>query len=607
MFHCAKNPHTDRLYLPTKWNNKNLKDMKNQSTIALFTFLSKKLQYSGLKVLSRIDGQNFIYDASDTDMEDDRRPRRKRTMEYSDGQIDEIIEQIDDFAEYLNLTTLETVALVALFTIQIEDNDRSDIDALCRFFDTPLMDLLPLKAIIPRLYDKGYFKQKYESRGRFRRMCSRMDPVLEDAILNNKPFAISPKEEIDRYKFCIAITELANKRQDEDMPTDSFLNEMTSMEEEHKDLKFVQNTIKKLKEPESRALFYIICCCHISSENTNIEDLVETIYDDHSKRYFVASKFMNDTHPLIKKCLVEKKPATFFSRTSLTLLNDGKRLLFEKDYDTVCDRDIDDGSIIKPEKIDKKQLFFSDELTEKVLFLQNSLEEKRLKTIRARLKEKSMPQGMTAIFYGLPGTGKTETAMQLAKATGRKVMHVDISKAKTCWYGESQKLVKRIFINYAEKCRTEKLKPILLFNEADALFGKRSENVNHSTEQTDNAIQNIILEEMEKLDGIMIATTNLSNNLDDAFERRFLFKIKFDKPTIEAKRNIWKSKLPALSDDDCDRLATKFDYTGGEIDNVVRKFTMKEILEDAQADYQTIANLCMDEKLNKQTRPTVGY
>lgn len=581
--------------------------MKNQSTIALFTFLSKKLQYSGLKVLSRIDSQKFIYDASDDDMEEDRRPRRKRAMEYSKGQVDEIIGQIDDFAEYLNLTTLETVVLVALFTMQMEDNDRSDIDALCRFFDTPLLNLLPLKTYMTELSNKGYFKQKTESRGRFRRVCSKLDPVLEDAILNNKPFALSPKEEIDRYKFCIAISDLAEKRQNEDMPTNSFINEMTQMEEDHKDLKFVQNTIQKLKDPESRAMFYIICSDQILNENTNIEDLVETIYDDHSKRYFVASKFMNDTHLLIKKCLVEKKPESFFSRASLTLLNDGKRLLFEKDYDTVSERDTDDGSIIKPDKINKKQLFFSDELTEKVLFLQNSLKEERLKTIRARLKEKSMPQGMTAIFYGLPGTGKTETAMQLAKATGRKVMHVDISKAKTCWYGESQKLVKRIFINYAEKCRTEKLKPILLFNEADALFSKRSENVNHSTDQTDNAIQNIILEEMEKLDGIMIATTNLSNNLDDAFERRFLFKIKFDKPTIEAKRNIWKSKLPALSDDDCDRLATKFDYTGGEIDNVVRKFTMKEILEDAKADYQTIADLCADEKLNRQTRATVGY
>ncbi len=78
----------------------------------------------------------------------------------------------------------------------------------------------------------------------------------------------------------------------------------------------------------------------------------------------------------------------------------------------------------------------------------------------------------------------------------------------------------------------------LLFNEADGVFGKRKDNPSSNVTQTEIAIQNIILEEMEKLDGILFATTNLTDNLDKAFERRFLFKIRFDKPTLEAKTNI---------------------------------------------------------------------
>ena len=218
-----------------------------------------------------------------------------------------------------------------------------------------------------------------------------------------------------------------------------------------------------------------------------------------------------------------------------------------------------------------------------------------------------MPSGVTAIFYGLPGTGKTESVMQIAKATGRKVMHVDISATKTCWYGESEKLVKRIFTDYAEKCKNEKLKPILLFNEADAVFGKRHKEVSHSSEQTDNTIQNILLEEMEKLDGIMIATTNLAGNLDEAFERRFLFKVKFEKPTIEAKRSIWKDKMPSLSDEACEKLALQFDFSGGEIDNIVRKFTMQEVLKDVTADYDSVVKLCNSEKLCGKERKKVGF
>lgn len=186
-------------------------------------------------------------------------------------------------------------------------------------------------------------------------------------------------------------------------------------------------------------------------------------------------------------------------------------------------------------------------------------------------------------------------------------MHIDISATKSCWYGESEKIVKKIFTSYASLCKNEKEKPILLFNEADALFGKRREDIRGSVDQTDNTIQNILLEEMEKLDGIMIATTNLADNLDDAFERRFLFKIKFEKPTIEAKRNIWKNRLPSLSDDACDKLATKFDFSGGEIENIVRKFTMKEILEDAVPTYEIIEDICKNERLNKKSRTKVGF
>ena len=158
-------------------------------------------------------------------------------------------------------------------------------------------------------------------------------------------------------------------------------------------------------------------------------------------------------------------------------------------------------------------------------------------------------------------------------------MHVDISATKTCWFGESEKLIKEVFENYRRLCGQSKMKPILLFNEADAVFSKRKDANSSNVAQTENAIQNIILEEMERLDGILIATTNMADNLDKAFERRFLFKIRFDKPNLEAKSGIWLDKLPALRETEARQLASRFDLSGGEIDNVVRKATMEEILQ----------------------------
>ena len=267
--------------------------------------------------------------------------------------------------------------------------------------------------------------------------------------------------------------------------------------------------------------------------------------------------------------------------------------------------------MIYPDKIVEKQLFYDDELQQQLRLLINNLEEEKFSAMQQRLKNLGMPKGVATLFYGLPGTGKTETAMQIAKATGRAVCHVDISAAKTCWYGESQKRVKGIFTEYRKMCEKEKLKPILLFNEADALFSSRQDiNKSHgssSVAQTENAIQNIILEEMENLDGILIATTNLTENFDSAFARRFLFKISFGKPSIEARKSIWQSKLDGLSDADCRYLAQKFDFSGGEIDNIVRKVVMSEVLDGTKPDLAAIEKLCQHEKLGTQSRQKIGF
>lgn len=152
-----------------------------------------------------------------------------------------------------------------------------------------------------------------------------------------------------------------------------------------------------------------------------------------------------------------------------------------------------------------------------------------------------------------------------------------------------------------------KVKPILLFNEADAVFSKRKDVNNGNVAQTENAIQNIILEEMENLDGILIATTNLADNLDGAFERRFLFKIRFDKPTKEAKTNIWMSKLPSLSLEDAQTLASNYEFSGGQIDNIVRKALMQEVIKGDKPTINSLVELYSEEKITKNNFKRIGF
>lgn len=162
---------------------------------------------------------------------------------------------------------------------------------------------------------------------------------------------------------------------------------------------------------------------------------------------------------------------------------------------------------------------------------------------------------VACLFYGAPGAGKTETVYQLARRTGRNIMRVNISEIKSSWVGESEKNIKNVFNKYRFLVERSEAAPILLFNEADAILGKRMEGAERAVDRMENSIQNIILQEIENMEGILIATTNIAGNLDKAFERRFLYKIEFERPDIQAKCAIWKSMLPELNEDEAECLA----------------------------------------------------
>ncbi len=137
------------------------------------------------------------------------------------------------------------------------------------------------------------------------------------------------------------------------------------------------------------------------------------------------------------------------------------------------------------------------------------LKPEQFNQVTQRLSENGMRNGVACLFYGSPGTDKTETVNQLARATGRDVMMVDVTQIKSCWVGESEQNIKALFDRYRKHVKDMEVAPILLFNEADSVLGIRQEGAQRSVDKMENSIQNIILQEMETLEGIMIATTNL--------------------------------------------------------------------------------------------------
>ena len=176
------------------------------------------------------------------------------------------------------------------------------------------------------------------------------------------------------------------------------------------------------------------------------------------------------------------------------------------------------------------------------------------------------------------------------------------------WVGESEKNIKEVFDNYKAKVKECPITPILLFNEADAVIGKRQEGAERAVDKMENSIQNIILQEMETLDGILIATTNLAQNMDKAFERRFLYKIKFEKPTLEARMSIWHEMIPILKEEDARILATKYDFSGGQIENIARHYTIGNILHGkSDNDIDIITSYCDNERLDTKECRKIGF
>ncbi len=259
--------------------------------------------------------------------------------------------------------------------------------------------------------------------------------------------------------------------------------------------------------------------------------------------------------------------------------------------------------------IREKTLFFNSEEDAQVKKLTELLQPENFGNVVSRLREKGFRSGFNCLFYGPAGTGKTESVYQIARRTGRNIFLVDVSRLKSKYVGESEKNVKALFDEYRHLVRCSEQCPILLFNEADALFGKRMKGVERSVDKMENAMQNIILQELENLEGIMIATTNLTENFcDGAFERRFIYKINFRKPGVEAKAKIWESMVEGLDEENASVLAEEYDFSGGQIENISRKMTVDYILNGVQPGIDGIREFCRQESLTvKKPRPRVGF
>ena len=467
------------------------------------------------------------------------------------------------------------------------------------------------------LYDKDIPANKINANTTFG-----ISKSMEESIINNKEFVMpinnnEPKKE----DYIGQISYITDKIEALRLEDTHYLSERDDIVKLEKDIVEENPTVKRLIEHDfdiqERWVLYGIMTdiCREGPVDLSLESIVNRFfkYDslfDLSRKHKIYRDMMDNKYPLFKNgyLIFTRKGTPTDAEVSLTWK--GKKLLLGEDAILYLDS-FNEKDIIKSKDIFKKKLFYSEKNDKEISKLTLALQEKSFKNIQSRLKKDGLPIGINILLYGLPGTGKTESVLQIAKATGRDIIHIDNSELRSCWYGDSEKIVKKVFSRYTEVCETYKelgkKAPILLFNEADAILSKRVDVGAGSTAKVENNIQNILLEEMESMKGIMIATTNLLDNLDSAFERRFLFKIKFDNPSFDAKRSIWSDKLPWMNETDVNTLAKEYDFSGGQIDNISRKISITEIIDGIKPNFNEIKEMCNNEKCMGYVSGRIGF
>ncbi|KAF0236154.1 MAG: ATPase [Prolixibacteraceae bacterium] len=216
--------------------------------------------------------------------------------------------------------------------------------------------------------------------------------------------------------------------------------------------------------------------------------------------------------------------------------------------------------------------------------------------------ERILKPGYKSLFHGPPGTGKTTTAELLGKKTNRDVYRIDLSQMVSKYIGETEKNLAKLFD------RAESKEWILFFDEADALFGKRT-STRDAHDRYANQQVSYLLQRIEDFDGLVILATNLKSNIDEAFMRRFQSSINFPMPTPEERLKIWNNgfSLSVVFDKpiDLNEIAAKYELSGGAIINVIQHcslralaresnlITLNDIMEGIKREYhKNIRGIC---------------
>lgn len=524
-------------------------------------------------------------------------------LEYKDS--DKKCVALDFLVDKLELTWRQVLILTAIMEQSFQRN-CVDIDDIAQWIDCSCMLLLSNNEDFCVLLKRRLIMET--SSGFDGGTGYKLAEQALNAFRENKNYVFQSHTCQSDTELLDSFEEQVIKRDNREISVEMYRSDIVSMIEENKHLPLAVTLLdarKKLNETEFHILIILMMFWVFKNCNDVCIRDMKFVVDKRLEYNNVARMLANNESALRKLGMVDiAENDGLANHNSYKITDQYKKQLLPQLANKI--ESFNNINLRKSNEITSKTLYYNDNEREQILRLKNLLMPEETERVLRRLNERGMRGGLTCLLYGGPGTGKTETVNQLAKVTGRDIFLVEMSQMRSKWFGESEKIVKQLFNEYRDYVKNAAVAPILLFNEADALFTSRMGNAERSTDKCENTLQNIILQEMETLDGVLVATTNLTQNLDPAFERCFLFKIELSKPTPNVKAQIWQSMLPSLTEEDALSLAENYDFSGGQIENIVRKYTIDEVLTGNKITIEQMHEYCRNERLNKQYK-MVGF
>jgi ATP-dependent Clp protease ATP-binding subunit ClpA len=249
------------------------------------------------------------------------------------------------------------------------------------------------------------------------------------------------------------------------------------------------------------------------------------------------------------------------------------------------------------------QLIYNEELRKELTTLEQLCSANVFDQYRQAQTGTAM-KGIAVQLHGGPGTGKTEFCYQLARSTGRNLLMLDVSQARDKYYGETEKMITGIFREYEKQIGEGGTFPILFFNEGDSIFQRRVDSDQNSG-HTDNTVQTILLNELERFQGILLVTTNTPNHFDKAFERRFQFRLRFNSPGLHERILLLQNALPECKLNVLEKMAHECQFTAAELQNAIRRLHIEHLCGRKIHD-RAIAVMDLL-RIEKSAKPPIGF